>query len=146
MGYGAGNVLAMSVMVENLVLMPLTLVLAEAAHDGGCSRVVAAPAIGRVVRMPVVFAIVIGTLLAALNTMPPRVLTDLARLLADAAAPVSLFAVGGSFAGASVAGARIDIVKVTRSKLLLHPFPVMPSYLEHGRLRNPAARNPWHLR
>ena len=124
-GEPAGVVLALSVLAENVVLLPLTLVLAEAAA-GGRARLatVAVRAVVRVARMPIVVAILAGALFAALDAAPPRLVTDLAGLLAGAAAPMALMAVGGSLVAVNLASRRSDILKVALFKLLLHPFAV----------------------
>lgn len=125
LGDGAGVVLALSVLVENVLLMPLTLILAEAGNGGAARlRTLVARAIVRVGKMPVVVAILAGALFATIDAVPPRVVTDLAGLLAGAAAPVSLFAVGGSLVGIDLAGRRSDVVKTALFKLVLHPLAV----------------------
>jgi hypothetical protein len=125
LGDDAGVVLALSVLVENVVLMPLTLILAEAASGSATHlHVVAARAVGRVIRMPIVLAILAGSVFAGMDRAPPPLLTDVAGLLAGAAAPVSLFAVGGSLVGIELAGRQGDVVKIAVFKLLLHPLAV----------------------
>lgn len=120
----AGVVLALNMLVENAVIIPLLLALAS--QQKGASPVTAfLMAAGRLVRNPLVIALALGLAASLLPFELPSVLTRTVGLFVGAAAPVSLFVIGGTLAGLSVGGLWKDAVPVIAGKLLVHPLAIL---------------------
>lgn len=120
----AGVVLALNMLVENALIIPLLLALAS--QQKGASPVAAfAVAAGRLVRNPLVIALMLGLVASLLPFELPGVLTRTVGLFASAAAPVSLFVIGGTLAGLAVGGVWKDAVPVILGKLLIHPLAIL---------------------
>lgn len=122
----AGVALALCTLVENLLIMPLALSLADAHHGSepaGQNRLRAA--LVGLVSNPMILAIFAGLLVSALQWPVPEVLAQTVGLAAAAAAPTALFVVGGSLVGLELSGIRADLALIAGSKLLLHPLCVL---------------------
>lgn len=125
LGPQAAVALALTMIVENLLLLPLVLTLAE--RDG--QRRGSLPAALRdiattLLRHPLVIAIVAGIVVAALGVTPPAPLQRAIDLMAQASAGVALFVIGGSLVGLHLAGVKQDLAAVAIGKLVLHPLAV----------------------
>lgn len=119
--------MAMSLVVESLFLLPMALALLEFNSNrtnGNTIGRVLLGLLGRVLRNPLVLAIIAGTLVSGLNiTVPPFINTSL-ELLSRASAAVALFVIGGSLVGSSVRGNVTGMSTVMLGKLLAHPLLV----------------------
>jgi predicted permease len=125
LGPGAGVALALCMLVENLLIIPLTLALADAGSAAGRPReVLRATALG-LLRNPMVVAIAIGLAMAGLQWPVPAFLERAIALAAAAAPPTALFVIGGTLVGLRLEGMRGDITLVVAGKLLLHPLCVL---------------------
>jgi malonate transporter and related proteins len=118
--------LAMCMLVENFVILPLTFILAESGSGSGKPfRQVIGEIIGRLVRNPLLLAIMTGMALAIIGLKLPAPAARVVDLLANASAPVSLFAIGGILAGIRFGGFARGIPVVVVGKLLLHPLAIL---------------------
>lgn len=122
-GPAAGVGLALCMLVENILVIPGALALAEAGWSGGGSiRSVLATTARRLIRTPLILSIAIGFGISMLEMRLPDVVTRTLALLAGASAPLALVVLGGSLNGLpfrSVAGPAIPIVI---GKLLFMPL------------------------
>jgi malonate transporter len=119
----AGTALALCALVENVVMIPLGLALADAS-PGGATRVwrsQTADALRGLLRNPMSGGIVLGVVVAAFQWHLPPALDRALALLAGGASAASLFVIGGSLVGIKIVGIRSDIALVTVGKLCLHP-------------------------
>jgi predicted permease len=123
----------LNMMVENILIIPLGLALAEAAGGGNGSpaRTIAHTA-RRLSRTPLILAILLGAALSLLRIPIPGVIETAIDMLAKASAPCALFVVGGTVAtlGASgrVSGVAIEASWIVAAKLLLHPAAVAAAF------------------
>jgi len=119
---------AMSIIVENILILPLALVIIEYASgrsDGARLGSLWRPVFARVLRNPLILAIAAGMLVSAFSpTLPPSLLQSL-DMLARASAAVALFSIGGSLVGNPLQGERRSIATVVVGKLLFHPLLVL---------------------
>lgn len=121
----AGVALALNMLVENLLLLPLWLVLMEAGGSSGRPwQRVLWDVLRDVVRNPLVLAIAAGIAVAATGWALPAPLWRSIELLAQATSAVALFIIGGSLVGLSTRGLIPDIASVAFAKLVLHPLAV----------------------
>lgn len=125
-GAPAAVALALTMLVENLVILPLALALADSGQAEGLRwhRAVAASLRG-LLRNPMILAIIAGFACALFELRLPGTLDRTVQLVASAASPLALFVIGGSLVGLRLDGLRGDIAGVVVGKLLLHPAAVL---------------------
>ncbi len=119
----AGVALALNLLVENLLLLPLLMVLADRgdAKHLPWHRAVAQSLL-RQVRSPLILGLVLGFLAPALGLQLPAPLARSVTLFAQASSALSLFVIGGNLHGLSLAGMGRQIGPIVFGKLLLHPL------------------------
>jgi predicted permease len=125
LGPVAAVAMALNMIVENLLMLPLMLVLAESGTKGGGSlRDTMYSTALRVVRSPLIIAICAGAAVSLLGVPLPGPLIKSLDLLAAAAAPVALFVIGGTLAGLPVRGMLGGAMQIASVKLIVHPVAV----------------------
>lgn len=122
LGPAAGAALALTMLVENLLTIPLSLVLADS--ERGSIRKVLLDSVRNLARNPLVIAIVAGFLVALLQWPLPDPIARTLQIVATGSTPLALFVVGGSLVGLRLSGQRRDIAAVVVGKLVLHPLAV----------------------
>ncbi|GHC29612.1 transporter [Kushneria pakistanensis] len=143
-GPKAGIALALCMLIENMVMIPLSLALAEAGRQQGLSvsRTIMTT-LQRLVRNPVILSIIVGALISLSGMDIPTPLYKALDMLANASAPAALFVIGGTLYGLKVQGMYRDVGQITLAKLVLHPllvllgfqlFPVADTTLMMGAL------------
>ena len=121
-GSVAGVGLALNMMVENLLLIPLLLALADLEGSRGGAGQVVLRTLKGLVRNPMIIAIVAGLLASLLGWTPPLPLSRTVNLFAQASGALSLFVIGGSLVGQSLRGMGPAVLQITLGKLVLHPL------------------------
>jgi predicted permease len=119
-------VLAMNLIVENFLLLPLGILLLDAARPGQgrpLHLAVAQTALG-VLRRPFVMAILAGMAVAALGIPIPAAVSRLTGVLAAATAGLALFVIGGTLVGVPLRGNWRFPAQVAAGKLVLNPLLV----------------------
>lgn len=125
-GEKAAVALALGMLVENLLMLPLGLMLAEAGQQLGVGlRAALLGTCKRLLGNPIIIAISIGLFLALLDVRLPAIVQQVVEMLAQAAAPVALFVIGGSLVGLKAGGLLGDVLHVSIGKLILHPLAVL---------------------
>ena len=121
----AGPVLALSMIAENLLLIPLVLVLAESARAGRASLRAVAAIFSRLARNPILIAILAGLAASLSGFAIPAIAERTIDLLAGSSAAVSLVAIGGTLAALPASGGpTTGVAAIVVGKLLLHPLAV----------------------
>ncbi len=127
----AGVGLALAMVVENFLLLPLALALADSDVQGAQGsrserlRRAFAQSLRGVAANPMIWGIVAGFVFALLGWRLPAPLARSVDLLALSCAALSLFVIGGSLVGVAAAGMARDVAVVAVGKLLLHPLAVL---------------------
>jgi predicted permease len=131
----------LSMMVENMLIIPLGLALAECGSQDGAplGRVLATTG-RRLLRTPLILAILLGVVVSLLHVPVPGVLATAIDMLAKASAPCALFVVGGTIAtlgaggGASgrASGMAAEVGSIVACKLFLHPLAVATGFFLIG--------------
>ncbi|PTY37827.1 hypothetical protein BGP77_15235 [Saccharospirillum sp. MSK14-1] len=114
----------MTLLVENLLIMPLTLMILElnrALAEGGSTRQVLINFVRRLFTQPILLGILAGLAFSLTGLTLPGVIDRSLEFLAEAAAGVALFVIGGSLVGTQIKGDRRAIAIITLAKLVLHP-------------------------
>lgn len=141
-GAPAAVALALNLMVENLLMVPLALALCELTGrrgQGGLARQLAGTGL-RLARNPVVLAIALGLALALFGRPMPAIAANAIAMLAEASAPVALFVIGGTLHGLKPGGLLSDAAQFALGKLLLHPLLAWLGFLLWP-VADPALRN-----
>ncbi|MFT0849922.1 AEC family transporter [Achromobacter sp. F4_2707] len=119
----ASRAVAMTILVESMVMIPLAMAIADSSggqENTGLIKRLALTA-KRLMRSPLLIAICLGLALSALRIPLPGVALRVIDMLAMAAAPVALFAVGGNLHGLRPRGMLGDATAISLAKLILHP-------------------------
>lgn len=123
----AAVALAMCMVIENLLMIPLTLAMAESGADATAGRKwhrVALQSLAQLARNPIILAMLGGFGVALLSLPISGVLARTINMLAMSSAAVSLFVIGGVLVGLQMKGMRRDVSAIALGKLLLHPLAV----------------------
>ncbi|WP_221801358.1 AEC family transporter [Oceanobacter mangrovi] len=125
-----GHTFAFAVMVENIVILPSILIMAELGKRraeatssrlihllGGISK--------RVATNPVIIAITCGVLVSLSGLELPAVAVRTLTVLGNAAGGIALLVIGGSLVGNPIRGNIRDVSLVSVTKLLIHPLMVV---------------------
>lgn len=122
-GGSAVVALSMSMLIENLVILPLALGLAvsEERKDSRLHEILFY-VFRRLTKNPMVLAIFFGAVSSATRLQLPEPLFRAIDLLANASSPAALFGVGGALAGLSLKGLGVDVGRIVAGKLCLHPL------------------------
>jgi malonate transporter len=128
LGPPAGVALALTMMVENLLVMPLAFVLADSGGTLRWHRALALAMRG-LLRNPMFLGILAGFTFALFDLHLPEVLDRTAQITATAASPLALFVIGASLVGLRLEGLRRDLAVVVLGKLVLHPVAVFLALL-----------------
>lgn len=129
LGPVAAVALALCMLIENLVLIPLALAVADSdpgeagAHPGRWHETFARSLRGLSTN-PLILSIALGFGFAVTGLQLPDVLSRTIGLLAMACGPLALFVIGGSLAGRALRHQWRDVAAITLGKLLLHPLAV----------------------
>ncbi|MDN2582052.1 AEC family transporter [Aquibium sp. ELW1220] len=115
----------LTMLVENILIIPLALTLAELGRNGGGSVAgLLGGTVRRLAAMPLIWAIFAGTALSFAEVPVPALLSTSVDLLGRASAPVALFVVGGVVASLNRGDVTADIGPVVIGKLVVHPLAV----------------------
>ncbi len=125
----AGPVLGMNMLVENVVTIPLLLLLAHRTAGGtGLTgqRLLAElrRTLRTLVRNPLLVAMALGLIASAVKLPQPEPIRRTLDLFAAASTAGALFAVGATLAGLQVRGVFRRTAVVSAGKLLVHPLLV----------------------
>lgn len=119
----AGVALALNMVVENLLIIPILLALADMErHEAGHWRQLVMQTLQGLARNPLIIAIVAGFLVSALGIPMPSPVSRTVTLFAQASSALSLFVIGGSLVGLKLQGLRTAVAQIGVGKLVLHPL------------------------
>jgi len=125
--------LPQTMLVENVLVIPLALALAEIGlQQGQPPQTVAGQTLLRLSRTPLIIAIFLGVILSALGLHPPVAVSKAIEMVADASAACALFVVGGTLAGLKSESLAGDLLWILLGKLVFHPLAVGAGFLLVG--------------
>lgn len=121
----ASTALALNMIVENLVMIPLVLIMAEYSRAGNVApgRLIRQISL-RLLRNPIVIALILGLAVSALGLSLPTVVARPIDMFAAASAALSLAVIGGTLASLPLRDFRPAIFRIALGKLLLHPLAI----------------------
>ena len=138
----AGSVLALNMLVENLLLIPLLLLWAERAQQGGQGTGHLLLTLRRLLRSPLMLALGAGLLMAVSGWSLPAVLLRTVDMVAATCGALSLLLIGGTLRGLSLRGQQSQLLVIACGKLLLHPLCVWLALVTLPLLGLPALPGP----
>lgn len=143
LGPVAGVALALNMIVENFVLLPLLLAMADSERNGQRGGLASAwralgHALRALARNPMIWGIVLGLLFAALGWSLPSAVARTVNLFAAASGALSLFVIGGALVGLQAGGLGGTVAPIALGKLVLHPLAVTAVMLWFVPVADPA--------
>lgn len=121
----AGVVLALNMLVENIIVIPLLLALAEHGRAPSTSiGHVMGQSLKRLGKNPMVVAVLLGLLVSLMEWQLPTPLARAVTLFSQASGAIALFVIGGNLVGLPLRGIMGRVAPVAAGKLLLHPLLV----------------------
>ena len=134
--------LSMSMLIENLVIIPLALGLAESDGRKDSRRFqILVYVFRRLTRNPMVLAIVFGAAASAARLHLPEPLLRAIDLLANASSAAALFGVGGALAGLGLNEVDGDVGRIVAAKLCLHPLLIFAGLVLLPGLAQPLTKS-----
>ena len=129
----AGVGLALAMVVENFLVLPLALAIADAdtgdAPPGSTRaerfRAALVQSLRGIARNPMIHGIALGFLFSLMDWQLVEAVARTVNLFAMSCAALSLFVIGGSLVGIQAKGMARDVTAVAIGKLLLHPLLVL---------------------
>jgi malonate transporter len=126
----AGVALALNMMVENLVMIPLLLVLAEHGRSAsGKWYDLVGQSLLRLVSNPMVIGLLAGLAISVLGWKLPEPLARTVNLFATSSSALSLFVIGGTLVGLPMQGMVRRVIPIAIGKLFIHPLAVLLAIL-----------------
>jgi hypothetical protein len=124
-------------------ILTFGLILVEAgATAGGGTPAVRRRMVGAVARSPIVQAVTLGALVSVLRLDVPEPIQRFLDMLAAAAAPCALFAIGLFLSDKGLGGARLDVAVASVGKVVLQPLialALLPWFLDLDTMWGKAA-------
>lgn len=120
----AGTALALNMMLENLVVIPLLLLMAEIGKNPGQHGPALRAALQRLSRNPLVLGIGAGLAVSLSGWTLPSAFTRTIDMIAASSAALSLFVIGGTLVGLGRKPDMRQMWPIVGGKLLLHPLMV----------------------
>lgn len=127
LGPVAGVALALNMIVENFLLIPLLLAVADSEKIDGQSnrsawRQALLQALRGLLKNPMIWGIAGGLLYSLSGLQLPSPVARTVNLFAAASAALSLFVIGGSLVGLKADGLKGTVSLIVLGKLVLHPL------------------------
>jgi predicted permease len=126
----AGVALAMNVIVENVLVLPLLLAMAERGGSaGGPWHRMAGRSFAQLARNPIVIGTAAGLVVSLLGWKLPGPAERTVGMFAVSSSALSLFVIGGTLVGLQIRGLVRRAAPVMITKLIGHPLAVLAGVL-----------------
>ena len=139
----AGVSLALNLMVENVIVIPLLLALADRGRSGSAPwHQQLRQSAARLAANPIILGLVAGLLVSLIGWELPQALGRTINMFAMASGALSLFVIGGALVGLPMQGMGRKVMPIVVGKLLVHPAMVLLALLVLPVLGLPALDPP----
>ncbi|HQT63878.1 MAG: hypothetical protein B7Z75_04150 [Acidocella sp. 20-57-95] len=126
LGPVASIALALNMIIENAVMIPLALSIAESgAEDKKSPFKLFLHLASRLGSNPLILGIAAGAAVSFSGYQLPMPIAKPIQMLSMTSSATALFAVGGTLAGLQIKGVIADISRIVAGKLVLHPLAVL---------------------
>ena len=122
LGSIAGVVLALNMIVELFLIIPILMAWADAQEGQNSAVQVLLQTLRGMLKNTLLWGIVLGFLFSWFEIQLPQSLNRTVTLFSQASGALSLFVIGGSLVGLSVKGMGPRVSQIAVGKLILHPF------------------------
>ncbi len=136
----AGVALALNMVVENFLLLPLLLAIADAQGRPGQWKSVLLQTGKNVLHNPMIWGVVLGFLFSWSGLHMPAPVGRTIDLLAQSSAVLALFVIGGSLVGLQARGLQATVLPIALGKLVLHPLAMWAVLVWWVPIADPALR------
>jgi hypothetical protein len=140
LGPVAGVALALNMVVENFLLLPLLLAIADAQGRPGQWKSVFFQTLKNVLRNPMIWGVVAGFAFSLSGLQMPEPVGRTIHLFAQSSAVLSLFVIGGSLVGLQARGLQATVLPIALGKLVLHPLAMWAVLVWLVPIEDPALR------
>ena len=120
----SGVALALNMLVENLVVIPLLLVLAERGRGSSNPLHALAQSLAKLFKNPLFIALLAGMVVSLSGWKLPAPVAQTIAMFSAASGALSLFVIGGALVGLPLPGMGQRVWPIVLGKLLLHPLLV----------------------
>ncbi|PIE25490.1 MAG: permease [Neptuniibacter caesariensis] len=121
---------ALTLIIENLFILPLALALADTGQHKGVSFAKAlAKSLPALLKNPIIFSMALGLMATIADLQPPQFIGRVIDMLSVTVGGVALFAIGGMLVGLKPRGMVADLSTIVFGKLVLHPLSVFAMIL-----------------
>jgi predicted permease len=122
----AGLALALNMVIENVVIIPILLIMVECfSSDAQSWQHTLKRALKGLATNPLVLSLLAGIAASLLEWQPPAALGRSINLLSQASSALSLFVIGGTLTNLPLKGLLSKVSPVLIGKLVLHPAAVL---------------------
>ena len=136
----AGVSLALNMVVENLLIIPLLLAVAGSEAAPGQWRQAFVQTFKGLLGNPMIWGIVSGFAVSLSGVQMPEPVSRTINLFSAASGALSLFVIGGSLVGLKPEGLKGAIAQIALGKLLVHPLVMLVVLLWLIPIADPALR------
>jgi len=141
LGPVAGVALALNMVVENFLLLPLLMAIADAeGGPPGQRKALLLQTLKNLVKNPMIMGIVAGFLFSMSGLQMPEPLGRTIHLFAQSSAVLSLFVIGGALVGLKAQGLQGTVLPIALGKLVLHPLAMWAVLVWLVPMDDPALR------
>ena len=129
-GSPAAVLLALNMLVENLLVIPAALILAEMGNQHGSNVWHTLRQTARsLAKNPILIGLTVGIVISSTGIVIHPPIDKAIHMLAEAAGPAALFVIGGSLFGLRAQGMMRDVGQIVVGKLLIHPLAILVAFL-----------------
>ena len=136
----AGVALALNMVVENFLLLPLLLAIADAQGQPGQWKSVLLQTLKNVLSNPMIWGVVAGVAFSLSGLQMPAPVARTVDLFAQSSAVLALFVIGGSLVGLQARGLQGTVLPIALGKLVLHPLAMWAVLVCLVPIADPALR------
>jgi malonate transporter len=118
---------SLTLIVENLIMLPLLLGMADMAGSQTQTKVKdkLKETLKNLVKNPIILAIGAGVIVSAMSLHPPETASRMIEMLANTVTGIALFTIGGGLVGVKMKGMKKEIGTVMLAKLFVHPMVIL---------------------
>jgi hypothetical protein len=136
----AGVALALNMVVENFLLLPLLLAIADAQGRPGQWKSVLLQTVKNVSKNPMIWGVVAGFAFSMSGWEMPAPVGRTIDLFAQSSAVLALFVIGGSLVGLQARGLQATVLPIALGKLVLSPMVMWTVLMWWVPIDDPALR------
>lgn len=125
----APTAFALNLVIENILIIPLLLLLVETSSLAGAdSRQIVVQVLRRLISNPLILALIAALTVSLLELKLPAPVSRTITLLAQASSAVSLLVIGGALVGLPLRGMGLKVFPIAVGKLIAHPLAVFAAF------------------